>query len=121
MPIVTRIMAAGLSPFAAANIQGDWTGSITAAGTTATDATVLNSAMNYVSTTSASTGVKLPAVNIGDSVIVINGGLQTLSVYGQTGESFTNGSANAAFSVATLKSCVFYKVTATLWMVNLSA
>lgn len=121
MAIVTRIMASGMSPLAATNIVGDFTGSITAAGTTATDATVLNSARNYVATTAASTGVKLPAVNIGDSVEVINGGAQTLSVYGQTGESFTSGAANAAFSVATLRSCIFYKVTSTLWMPNYGA
>lgn len=121
MPIVQRIMAAGLSPNAAINIQGDSAVGITAAGTTIADATLLNSANNYVATTASSTGVKLPIAAIGDSIMVINGGTSTLSVYGQTGESFTNGSANAAFSVATLKACNFIKVGTTLWMVNLSA
>lgn len=114
-------MASGFSPNAAQNVQGDFTGGIIAAGTTATDATVLSSAINYVATTASSTGVKLPSANIGDTVEVINGGAQTLSVYGQTGESFTNGAANAAFSVATLRSAIFYKVSTTLWMVNYGA
>lgn len=121
MALIQRIIASGFSPNAATNVQGDFTGSITAAGTTATDATLLNSAINYVATTASSTGVKLPAANIGDTVEVINGGAQTLSVYGQTGESFTNGSANAAFSIATLRSAIFYKVTSTLWMPNYGA
>lgn len=121
MPIQTRIIASGIPPLAATNIIGDMSAALTAAGTTQTDATLMSAGQNYFGTVTSSTGGKLPAVNVGDSVYVINGGASTLSVYGQLGESITNGSANAAFSVATLKSCLFTKVTDTLWFVLLSA
>lgn len=121
MAIVQRIMGSGIQPQAAINIQGSFVGGITAAGTTTADATLLSGGVNYVSTTASSTGVKLPAVAIGDSVTVLNGGAQTLSVYGQSGESIFSGAADAAYSVVTLVGATFYKVTATLWLVVKSA
>lgn len=121
MAIVQRIMASGIAPLAASNIQGDLSTGLTATGSTQGTALLLSNILNYVSTTAASTGAQLPACNPGDSVYVHNAGANTLSVYGQTGEAIQSGSANAAFSVATNKGAWFFKVSSTLWGAILSA
>lgn len=121
MSIAQRLMGSGFSAQQAVNAVGDFAGTITAAGTTATDATKLTAAINSVSTTAASTGVQLPVTSPGDWIYVHNSGAQTLSVYGQTGDAIQSGSANAAFSVAANKGALFFRVTATLWGAILTA
>lgn len=122
MAVVSRIMAAGLAPLAAVNIVGDFTGSLAALGSSQGTALLLSSAVNNVTTTTASTGVQLPGnVAVGDCIEVSNQGASTLSVYGQTGDAIQGGSANAAFSVATNKSAIFRRVSSTAWTAILSA
>jgi hypothetical protein len=115
MAIVQRLMGSGFAPQAAVNAVGDFSGALTATGTTQGTALALTAATNYVGTTAGSTGVQLPACSPGDIVYVYNGGASTLSVYGQTGDAIAGGAANAAFSVATVRGCAFIRVTATLW------
>lgn len=115
-------MASGISPFAATNITGDISSALTAAGTNKATALLLASAENYVSITSSGKGVMLPAMAQGDDVSVYNGGANTLLVYTNTGsDTITNGSANGGFSIATMRSANFSKVTSSLIMVNYSA
>lgn len=122
MPLKQNLMGVGM-PAAHANlivgaVDG---GALTATGTNQATALLMSRSFNYFGTVSASTGAQLPACDPGDSVIVANGGLQTLSVYGQTGDAIDGGSVNAAFSVATNTTAIFYRCTATAWVVNLSA
>lgn len=122
MAIAQRLLGSGAAAQLAQNIVGDFDQAITATGTSSqTAAYDLFAVNNYVSTTAANTGVQLPVCNPGDEIWVYNAGAQTLSVYGQTGETIINGAANAAFSVATLKGAVFKKLTATAWMAILTA
>lgn len=122
MAIAQRIMGSGVAAQAAQNIVGDFDPAITAAGTSSqTAAYDLFAVNNYVSTTASNTGVQLPPCNPGDEIWVYNAGAQTLSVYGQIGETINNGAANAAHSVATVKGAVYKKLTSTAWMAILTA
>lgn len=123
MALVQRIMASGTPALQAINIVGDASGALTAAGTTKATALQLGSAQNYVGTTASNTGVSLPQGNQADVVDVYNGGANTLLVYTPIGiaDTITNQSANGGFSVATMRSARFSKVSSSLWMVNYSA
>lgn len=121
MAIQQRLLATGIAPLTATNIIGDQSAALTATGTTQATALLLGAVNNYVGTTAASTGVQLPSVGLGDSIVIGNAGASTLSVYGQTGDTIDGGAANAAFSVATNTAAIFYKMTSTAWVVILSA
>lgn len=122
MPIKRHLNALGVAAQLASAIAGSATSTgLTATGSTQATAFVLGGSLGAFGTVSASTGTMLPQADPGDSVFIYNGGLQTLSVYGQLGESITTGAANAAFSVAANKGCFFIKVAPTQWGVNLSA
>lgn len=121
MAQLLHVMSAGNSSRTATAIVGTCATALTAAGTSATDATLLSATNNEVTTTAASTGVRLPAGVPGDTINVGNYGAQTLSVYGQSGEAIASGAADAAFSVAANKSATFTRVSTTRWNANLSA
>lgn len=94
----------------------------TAAGTSRGNATLLGGGTSYVSICSSSgKGVALPACDPNSSCLVYNGTANTLYVYGQLGEAIQSGAANAKFVVNTQKSCMFTKMSSTLWSTNLSA
>lgn len=118
---VRNVLATGASGLHAQAISGFAATALTATGSTQLTALVLSADVNEVTTAAASTGVMLPAASPGDEVVVANYGAQTLSVYGQLGESISNGSANAAFSVAANKSCYFVKASNTRWNSILTA
>lgn len=123
MPFINRLMASGLSALAANNIAGDTSSALTASGTTKAGALVLSNEQNYIAICSSGKAVSLPPMNQGDSCEVLNGGANTLLVFTTAGTSdtITSGSANGGFSIATMRSAVFSKVSSTLVMVNYSA
>lgn len=116
-------MGSGFSPLQSTNVQGDTSGALTAAGTTKATALLLSAAQNYLSITSSGKGAALPIANQGDSIEVFNGGSNSLLVYTPVGTSdtITNQSANGGFTIATMRSAKFNKVSSSLWMVNYSA
>lgn len=122
MALVQRIMAAGTSSLAANNIVGDVSSSLTAAGTTKANSLALASAVNFLGTVGSSSGASLPAMNIGDSVEVYNGGANAALIYTTIGvaDVITNQSANGGFTVSAQKGATFKKVTSTIVMVNYS-
>lgn len=107
MSFLANLMAFGASPFLAQAIVGDVADNLTATGTTQATALKLSAAENVVTTAAASTGVQLPAMGPGDSVLVANLGANALLVYPQTGGAIQTGAANAGFSVPTLKTAIF--------------
>lgn len=93
---------------------------VSAAGTAQSDATVLSVAANLVTTVAASSGVSLPILTeIGDEVLVANGGANALLVYppadGSNGK-INNLTANAGYSIAVNKGARFLRLTATVWL-----
>ncbi len=107
MAKLSDLMAFGFSPFAAGAIVGDVADGLTATGSTQGTALQLSAVTSIVTTTAASTGVRLPAMNPGDTVEVANLGANALLVYPLTGGTIQGGAANAGFSVAAGKTAFF--------------
>ena len=115
------LMGSGLSASAARHIVGTTQSGLTATGTTQADALALTD-VNEFTTVASGTGGLIPlGCNRGDDIFVYNIGANTLTVYPPVGESINALSANAGFSVATAKTCIFRKVSPTRWVTNLTA
>lgn len=122
MTKIASLMATGSAAANAQSVVGTVTNSVTATGSSQTDAYALGSSNTVFTTVAASTGAILPAASSpGDRVFVANLGANTLSVYPPTGGAINNIAANGAFSVATLKSASFMSRDGTSWVSTLSA
>jgi hypothetical protein len=122
MAIPSRLLGSGLSPLAATNICGDVADTLTAAGTSNTDALALSSIINRVTTTAASTGVRLMLPEVGSTVVVINSGANALLVYPGTGASINALTATTGgFSVGAGNRALFVGTSSTNWFAVLSA
>jgi len=88
---------------------------VSAAGSSASDATLLTKNVNFVSTVAASTGVKLWDGGAGFGPIVVrNGGANTLTVYAPTGHTI-NGSGNSQ-TCSTTQTIIYFQVSSTNWV-----
>ena len=113
MPIPSRVLGSGISQLSTVSICGDGNASVTAAGTSAGNATQLTYVYNNVTTAASGTGVKLPQTEMGETIIVKNGGANALKVYPYD----TNSSINSAGFGTVNPDCsaMFYAVSNTLW------
>jgi hypothetical protein len=113
MAFPSRVQGSGQSGGSAQAICGDVAAALTATGSSATDALQLSAAINRVSTTAASTGVKLPTAETGAMVMVRNDGANTLTVYPPTGSTI-NGSASN--TIAAGKADLYFGTGTTTWV-----
>jgi hypothetical protein len=125
--LATKWYAEGLgSGYAGAFPTVSYTEGITA-GTTQTQAggTPITTALNRVTTANTNDGVTLPVSAPGMQVTVINASANTIKVYpnaGGTGTEQINAvGANAAYTIATVKSVSFYCTLAGQWHTILTA
>jgi hypothetical protein len=79
--IPSRVLGSGINSLSTVSICGDGAGAVTAAGTSAGNATELTHVYNNVSTVGSGEGVKLPPTEMGETIIVRNGGANPLTVY----------------------------------------
>jgi hypothetical protein len=115
-------MGSGLSSLAAVNICGDVADTLTATGTTNADALQLNATINRVTTTAASTGVKLLVPESGTQMAVINSGANSLTVYPGTGVTINALTVTTGgFAVAAGGRALFVGTSSTNWFAILSA
>lgn len=124
MPTQANLMGSGCAALQAQASVGIFTNSLTATGSSSqANSLALPSDFCVVTTTAANTGVRLPAVGVtvGDTYIVVNHGASTLSVFPAVGGSIAAGSANAAFSVGTLKTAYFLYIGSLNWAASVSA
>lgn len=122
MAIATRLMGVGCSAGEATQICGDVADGLTAAGTTNADALQLSAIINRVTTTAASTGVRLMLPEQGASVVVVNSGANALLVYPGTGAQINALTATTGgFSVAAGGRAMFVGTSSTNWFALLSA
>lgn len=122
MALALDIMKGGFSPMQARAINGQVQSSITAAGTTISDATLITASINVVTTAAASTGVKLPQTEIGDEVEILNLGANAVTVYPDTSSNRINAlSAAAGFLLASNTAVKLRKYTTSRWIGYLSA
>lgn len=133
MPLLTDLIGLGMPPEQAAKLATPTidalpvepvSAAVTAAGTTIADATLLTGLVNNVSTTAASTGVKLNALTpIGMTVTVRNGGASDLKLYPTSATDQINGTTvGAAITLTTLNKQIATcsRVSSTLWLCTVS-
>ena len=121
MSFASRILGSGVSPLAATNICGDFTGGLVATGNNQATSLLLNSAINDVITTASSTGVMLPPVEASATVTVYNAGANALLVYPQVGGKINALADNAGFSIGANKGATFVGISGTGWRAILGA
>lgn len=117
MASVATMMGAGLSGAAAVAVgTGTFATGLTAAGSSATDALQLTADFNVVTTTASSTGVKLPDVEVGSDITVVNGGANALLVYPPTGCQLNNQTVTTAGrTIGAGKAGIFRRGSAVHW------
>lgn len=121
MPLAKRVLQAGFSAGQAKGLAGGVAATVTAAGTASTDAFALTQTVNYISTAAASSGVILPAGEVGDDVWVHNAGANTVKIYPNSGAQINALGTNAAMSLAVNTGCLLKQISSTQWIGVLSA
>lgn len=109
-------MGAGVAAGLANAMLGDVQDSLTASGTSQDDAQSIGTAIARFGTVASGTGGILPAGAIGDELLIINAGANSLNVYPPVGHAINAGSTNAAISVATSSSIIVKRVSNLLWI-----
>jgi len=122
MALALDIMKGGFSAGSAKAIGGQVQSSVSAAGTTISNATRITASISVVTTAAASSGVQLPNTEVGDSVEILNLGANAVTVYPDTSSSQINALAAASgFLLATNTAVILRKFTSTRWAGFLSA
>ena len=94
MAIPSRVLGSGVNSLSTVSICGDGNASVTAAGTSAGDATALTYVYNNITTTGANAGVKLPPTEMGETITIVNSGANALTIYPYDTNSTINGAAS---------------------------
>lgn len=118
MPFVEHLMGVGVPPLQASTTAGGGVTGLVATGTTATDALQLSASWSAITTSAASTGVKLPAVS-GGFMGIRNDSGQTITIYPQTGA--TVNAAASSVTIATAKTMILFQTSPTTWASVLTA
>ncbi|NDF23289.1 MAG: hypothetical protein EB148_02295 [Actinobacteria bacterium] len=113
MSIPSRVLGSGISQLSTVSICGDGTASLAAAGTSAGNATQITYVYNKVSTVASGAGVKLPKAEMGETIIIRNGGANALTVYPYSATDTINAAGFG--TINTDCSAMFYAVSNTLW------
>lgn len=122
MALAKDIMLGGTSAGQAKAINGQVNSAVSAAGTNLATATQLSQTVNFLSTVGSGAGVKLFNGDIGDDILVYNGGANTATVYPHSSSGIINQlSAGTGVSLAQYTTAYFRRVTSTRWIVMLSA
>lgn len=113
MAIPSRVLGSGINSLSTVSICGDGTASVTAAGTSAGNATALTYVYNNVTTVGSGAGVKLPPTEMGETIIVKNGGANALTVYPYDANSTINSAGSGLINTGC--SALFFAVSNTVW------
>ena len=118
MSIAAELGVSGLGPSGTRAVLGSVAVGLVATGSVSSDALAIGAVNNFVTTSAAATGVRLPSGNDGDSIFVMNRAGQALLVYPPTGATVNGG---ASFSQTSAKGAVYYYSSATVIEPVLSA
>lgn len=113
MAIPSRVLGSGVNSLSTVSICGDGTSAVTAAGTSAGNATTLTHVYNNVTTVGSGAGVKLPPTEMGETIIVRNGGANQLTVYPYDATSTINSAGSGLINPGC--SALFFAVSNTVW------
>jgi len=110
------------TPLAEYLVSGSVAATVSAGGSTITDAVALTKLVNNVSTVSAGQGVKLPDEDIGVPVIVRSAGNAQLNVYPPSSSGTINNlTAGVALLLPSQTVATFTRLTSVAWMVEIGA
>ena len=119
MAIPSRVLASGNSGLATISICGDGATGLVAVGTTQATALQLSAVFNAITTSSASTGVKLPPCEAGAMVYIYNLAGQDLRIYSNGTETLNAAVAGATgVLVGNTKTAICFATSATTWAVT---
>lgn len=124
MALTTDLLGVGIPAEPAKRIGINAIQSVTAAGSTAADATVLLKAQNFVNlTATGADGIKLPSdAALNQPYYVYNSSGSTGKVYPPTSGTLNGGTATSgSLSLTTLKTAFFMRYSSTGWIFNLTA
>lgn len=113
MSIPSRVLGAGVNQLATVSICGDGNAAVTAAGTSAGNATAITFVYNNVTTVASGAGVKLPPTEMGEVIIVKNSGANPLTVYPYSASSTINSAGYGTINPDC--AALFFAVSNTLW------
>ena len=125
MPTQANLMGAGCAPLQAIASMGIAKTGLTAVGSSQATALVLPSDFNVISTAAASTGAVLPLtginVQLADTIIVVNHGANSISIYPPLSGTIGVASANTPLAVASGKTAWFLVVGSNAYAASVSA
>lgn len=121
MALARQLMGAGFSAGQATGIHGGVQSAVSAAGTSQSDATELTASINVVTTAAAGSGVQLPAMDVGDTVSILNLGSGAIWVYPASSERINNLATNIGFVLPQYTACMIQKFTTTRCVAFMSA
>src|SRR5262245_62635356 len=89
---------------------------MSAAGTTQTDAAEITADYVLVTTVAAGSGVLLPAGNLSDEVVIVNGhATESLLIYPRSGGKLNNATADAALTLPANSAAHFIGINDKNW------
>jgi hypothetical protein len=88
---------------------------VSAAGTIQSNATVLTTEFNRVSTVASGAGVVLPSATAGMAIVIVNTSANSLLVYPATGAAINSLATNASYSHVTLATLQYIAISSTQW------
>lgn len=121
MPIPSRVLASGNSPLATTSICGDAASALVAVGSTQATALQLSSVFNALTTSSSSTGTKLPPCEAGALILIYNLTGQTQQIYTNETSGVTMNAAVAGSTGVALgntKTAICFADSSTHWVVT---
>lgn len=122
MAYAATVMSGGFSAQSAVALGGGAATALTAAGTVSTDALTLGRLdVHMIGTCASGAGVILSSGGPGDFCMVYNGGANQCLVYPPSGAKFNSLSTDAAFTLPINTNALCKCVSATQWLVVLSA
>ena len=121
MPFPSQIMGTGQSPLSSQTICGSGATALVAVGSTQTDALQLSASWNTITSSSASTGVKLLTCEQGAHLGICNNSGQTITIYPKETSGVTINAAASSVTLATGKSMFIFAPSATTWATVTSA
>lgn len=119
--IPSHILASGSSPLQTQTIVGGGATALVAVGTNQATALQLSASQNFITTSSASTGVKLQATEAGMEVWIFNGSGVTITVYPFETSGTTFNAAAASVTLSNGKAMVCKAASTTVIMTITSA
>ena len=100
------------------NLKQSMSASVSAAGSTQSDATVLTADTSVVTSVSSGQGVKLPSAVSALSITVVNTTSTSLKVYPNTSDAINGGDANAEITMSAYTTSTFIAKDTTNWYTN---